>query len=129
MNELLIFIFAFAAGMAVHFIFNRMLGIGAGIIFFKQAELECLKMLALSLEDAAFMKAAKQKIMKQFDYEANAIKITINEDDFTLDQWKKASVVRLVDRYPTNIAGRAHYDDWKSAMAYLNEHADEVRGW
>ena len=86
MNELLIFMFAFAAGIIVQFIFSRILGTGAGIIFFKQAELECLKMLALSVEDAAFMKAAKQKIMKQFDYEANAIKITINEDDFTLDR-------------------------------------------
>ena len=126
MNELLIFIFGLMAGAFVQAIFSRILGIGAGIILFKQVELECLRMLALSLEDAAFMKGAKQKIMKQFDYDPNAVKITINEDDFTIAQWKRASIDRVIERYPTNLTGLTLYDDWESAMQYLNDNSNLV---
>ena len=60
----------------------------------------CLQLLALSVEDATFLKVVKQRFIKQFDYDRNAIKITINDDEFNLDRWKKESIKRLMDRYP-----------------------------
>jgi len=128
MNELLIFLSGLLAGAFIYSVFYRILGVGASILLFRQVEMECLHMLALSLEDAAFMKTAKHKIMQQFDYDPNAVKITINEDDFTIEKWKKTSVSRLLDSYPTNLAGLADYNDWGTAMKYLNENSYLLKG-
>lgn len=120
MNEMIIFLSGLLVGWVVKSVINRVLGTGAGLIIFRQIELECICMLALSIEDAAFMKSAKHMLMKELDHDPNAIKITINEDDFTMEQWKKRSIERLLSHYPTNLTRIAMYDDWRGAMEYLD---------
>ena len=81
----------------------------------------CLQMLALSVEDATFLKVVKQQFMKQFDYNKNVIKITINDDEFNLDRWKKESINRLMHRYPPTYKRIVEYNNWKEAMQFLEK--------
>jgi len=81
----------------------------------------CLQLLALSVEDAVFLKVVKQRFMKQFDYDRNAIKITINDDDFNLERWKKESIKRLMDRYPSTYKRIVDYSNWQEAMQFLEK--------
>jgi len=95
--------------------------VGLGILLFKEAEYMCLQMLALSVEDATFLKVVKQQFMKQFDYNKNVIKITINDDEFNLDRWKKESINRLMHRYPPTYKRIVEYNNWKEAMQFLEK--------
>tara|TARA_R100000808_G_C2133331_1_gene142095 strand:+ start:484 stop:876 length:393 start_codon:yes stop_codon:yes gene_type:complete len=123
MAEFCIFLMGIIAGAFVYSALVRMMGNGAGIILFKQVELECLAILALSVEDAAFIKTAKHQAMTHLGYDENTIKITINEDEFTLERWKLAALSRLHSYYPTNLVGSPPYSDWQSAMKYLNDNS------
>lgn len=102
------------------------LGFGLSALMFKEAEYMCLQLLALSLEDAAFLKTVKRRFIKQMDYPDNIIKITINDDEFNLDRWKKESIKRLMARYPANYNRIIEYNDWKEAMQFLEKERKKV---
>ena len=119
--EILLLIVGFISGIIITVFLSYALGIGLGLLLFKEAEYMCLQMLALSIEDAAFLKVVKQQFMKQFDYNKNVVKITINDDEFNLDKWKKESIIRLMDRYPPTYKRIVEYNNWKEAMQFLEK--------
>ena len=108
-------------GVIISIFFSYALGFGLSILMFREAEYMCLQLMALSLEDAAFLKSVKQRFMKQLDYPKNIIKISINDDEFNLDRWKKESIKRLMDRYPPNYTRIVDYDNWAQAMQFLEK--------
>jgi len=108
-------------GITFTLFFSYALGTGLSILMFRETEYMCLQMLALSLEDAAFLKAVKERFIKQLDYPKNIIKITINDDEFNLERWKKESIMRLMNRYPSNYKRLVSYGNWKQAMKFLEE--------
>jgi len=111
----------FVVGLIFSVFLSYALGTGLSILMFKEAEYMCLQMLALSIEDATFLKVVKQRFMKQFEYNRNIIKITVNEDEFNLERWKKESIKRLMDRYPPTYKRIVEYNDWKEAMQFLEK--------
>ena len=114
-------LFGISVGIAISIFFSYALGMGLSILMFKEAEYMCLQMLALSVEDAAFLKTVKQRFVKQLDYPKNIVKITINDDEFNLERWKKESIKRLMDRYPPNYNRIVDYSNWKEAMQFLEK--------
>ena len=116
----------FGAGIFCTIFLSYALGTGLKILMFKEAEYMSLQLLALSLEDAIFLKVVKQRFMKQFDYNKNVVKITINDDDFNLDRWKKESIKRLMDRYPSNYKRIVDYSNWKEAMQFLEKERQKL---
>tara|TARA_R110000824_G_C14709119_1_gene623636 strand:+ start:114 stop:491 length:378 start_codon:yes stop_codon:yes gene_type:complete len=114
-------LFGIAIGASITIFLSYALGVGLSILMFKEAEYMCLQLLALSLEDAAFLKSVKGRFIKQLDYPKNIIKITINEDEFNLDRWKKESIKRLMDRYPPNYTRIVDYNNWTEAMRFLEK--------
>jgi len=118
---LLMLSFGIVIGIIISLFFSYALGTGLGLLMFKETEYMCLQMLALSIEDAAFLKSVKQKFVKQMDYPKNIIKITINEDEFNLERWRKESIKRLMDRYPPNYNRIVEYSNWAEAMQFLEK--------
>ena len=114
-------LFGIFVGIAISIFFSYALGMGLSILMFREAEYMCLQMLALSVEDAAFLKTVKQRFVKQLDYPKNIVKITINDDEFNLDRWKKESIKRLMDRYPPNYNRIVDYNNWSGAMQFLEK--------
>jgi hypothetical protein len=114
-------LFGIFIGMAISIFFSYALGFGLSVLMFKEAEYMCLQLLALSVEDAAFLKSVKQRFIKQLDYPKNIVKITINDDEFNMDRWKKESIKRLMHRYPPNYNRIVDYNNWSEAMQFLEK--------
>ena len=114
-------LFGIFIGVVISIFFSYALGFGLGVLMFKEAEYMCLQMLALSVEDAAFLKTVKQRFVKQLDYPKNIVKITINDDEFNLENWKRESIKRLMDRYPPNYNRIVDYNNWPEAMQFLEK--------
>jgi len=119
--EIFLLIFGFVIGIVFTIFLSYALSTGLSLLLFKETEYMCLQLLALSVEDAVFLKVVKQRFMKQFDYDRNAIKITINDDDFNLERWKKESIKRLMDRYPSTYKRIVDYSNWQEAMQFLEK--------
>ena len=114
-------LFGIFIGIVITIFLSYALAFGRTGLMFKDAEYMCLQMLALSMEDAVFLKTVKQRFLKQMDYPKNIIKITINDDDFNLDRWKKESIKRLMQRYPSNYSRIVEYSNWPEAMQFLEK--------
>ena len=119
-------LFGIFIGVVVTIFLSYALGFGLGALMFKDAEYMCLQLLALSLEDAAFLKTVKRRFVKQMDYPENVIKITINEDEFNLERWKKESIKRLMERYPSNYNRIVEYNNWTEAMQFLEKERKKI---
>lgn len=127
MENILIFAFGLAAGAIFYRAAVIMRVAWVSLLMFRMVELQCLQMLALSLEDAAFMKEARRQMMQKVRiYDKNQIRIIENEDRYNLQNWKDNSIDRLISRYPDNYKKTLKYHDWGTAMKYLSAHVEKV---
>jgi len=86
----------------------------------------CLQLLALSLEDASYVKTTKQQIIKKLKYPDNVIKLTGNEDRYNLNRWKNEAIKRLIERYPPNYRKMVRYRNWTEAMKYFEDQRKKI---
>tara|TARA_Y100000310_G_C20432569_1_gene692175 strand:- start:416 stop:712 length:297 start_codon:yes stop_codon:yes gene_type:complete len=90
-------------------------------------ELLCLQMLALTIEDASFVKETKHKIMrKTHTFTENQMKLTKISDEQLMQTWKENSIQKLLSRYPENLKNMAKYSNWRTAMAWLELNREKV---
>lgn len=127
MENILIFAFGLFAGVIFYRAATILGAAWIGALTFKMVELQCLQLLALSLEDAAFMKEARRQMMEKTRiYDKNQIRIIKNEDHYNLQNWKNNSIKRLIDRYPEGYQRSLRYNNWDTAMKYLHSHIEKV---
>jgi len=88
----------------------------------QQTEFECLKLLELSCKDAAFLTSVKKNFMKRLKYPENLINMTINDDNFTLERWKNASIKKLLSRVQSSKYRNLHYRNWDEAIRYSKKY-------
>jgi|TARA_R110002051_G_scaffold298709_1_gene365627 hypothetical protein len=120
-ENVLIFVMGAICGVSIYRGLVVLLGVGQGILIFRQAEYMCLQLLALSLEDASNIKTTKQTIINKLNYPDNVIKFTRNEDQYNLDKWKNEAIRRLIERYPPNYKKIVQYRNWSGAMKYFED--------
>lgn len=126
MENVLIFIMGSICGISIYRGLVVLMGVGNGVLMFRQAEYMCLQILAASLEDAAYLKATKQNLIETTGYPDNVIKITRNEDKYNLTQWKTEAIRRLIDRYPPSYRKIVKYRTWSEAMNYFEEQRNNI---
>lgn len=94
---------------------------------FRMVELSCLQMLALTIEDAAFVKETKLVVMRKTNaFDENQIKITKNLDNQLMKTWKENSIKKMLSRYPESLRNAARYSNWGTAMAWLELNKQKV---
>ena len=126
MENVLIFVMGAICGISIYRGLIILLGASQGILIFRQAEYMCLQLLALSLEDASYMKTTKQQIIKKLKYPDNVVKLTGNEDRYNLNRWKKEAIKRLIERYPPNYKKIVQYRNWAEAMKYFEDQRKKI---
>lgn len=126
MENVLIFIMGAICGVSIYRGITTLLGTGVGVVMFRQAEYMCLQLLALSLEDAQYIKTTKHMIIEKLDYPDNVIKLTKNEDEHNMDVWKKEAIKRLIGRYPPNYQRIVRYRNWREAMNYFENQRKKI---
>ena len=99
-----------------------------GLLLFKQSEIDCLKMLAISAEHSAYAQEVRKILVKSPDLPIeilNVLKVQINLHDYVVESWKRSSIENLIQSYPLKRRRHIGYNDWESAMEYL----DTVKGY
>jgi hypothetical protein len=123
----IIFLCGIACGAIFHRAFAVLRGATLDIQMFRIAELYCLRMLTLCLEDGVFIKEAKYLAMKASPHMGeNQAKITKNEDSYLLTQWKEDAIKKMIAIYPPHYKNIIKYSDWKGAMAWLNSNTNKI---
>jgi len=126
MESILIFVMGVICGISIYRGLLILMSVGEGIRIFREAEYMCLQLLALSLEDASNIKTTKQIIIDKLEYPNNVIKLTRNEDRYSLDRWKNEAIQRLIERYPSNYKKMVSYRNWAGAMKYFEDQRKKI---
>ena len=95
MENILIFAFGAICGIIMYrgLLVVRMASISLNA--FRLVELSCLQMLALTIEDASFVKETKLAAMRKTRvFDENQIKLTKNMDNQLMKTWKENSIKR-----------------------------------
>jgi hypothetical protein len=125
-ENIIIFIMGSICGVSIYRGVSTILGAGIGITMFRQAEFNCLQLLALSLEDASNMKTTKQMLLESAEYPNNVIKLTRNTDSHELSIWKREAINRLINSYPANYKRIVQYSTWSEAMNYFHKQKKNI---
>lgn len=99
-----------------------------GLLMFKQSEIDCLKMLAISAEHSAYAQEVRKILVKSPDLPTevlNILKVQINLHNYVVESWKHSSIENLIHSYPLKRQRHIGYNNWDSAMEYL----DTVKGY
>tara|TARA_R110002051_G_scaffold23599_1_gene59374 strand:+ start:222 stop:614 length:393 start_codon:yes stop_codon:yes gene_type:complete len=124
-ENILIFAFGAFCGIAIYRGLLVLYLVNISLNAFRMVELSCLQMLALTVEDATFVKETKLLVMQRTkSYNKNQIKITKNMDNQLMKIWKENSIKKMLSRYPKGMRQSARYGNWRTAMAWLelNKH-------
>ena len=125
--SVLIFISGVICGAIFYRAFAVLKGATLDIQMFRIAELYCLRMLTLCLEDGVFIKEAKYRAMQSSPHMGeNQVKIAKNEDSYLLTQWKEDAVKKMIAIYPPHYSSIIKYSDWKGAMRWLNLNTNKI---
>jgi len=125
-ENVLIFVMGAICGISIYRGIMVLVNAGQGVLIFRQAEYMCLQLLALSLEDAHNIKTTKQQIIKKLEYPDNVIKLTGNDDRYSLNRWKNEAIQRLIQRYPPNYKKIVQYRNWTEAMNYFEKQRKNI---
>ncbi len=91
------------------------------MIFCKQMILDCLYISLQITEDVSFIRAIKVKEMRDLGVNDKTIAHSLTIFDKTMDNWKDMCVRKILTCYPMIARGQLKFDDWDSAMKYLQE--------
>ena len=80
-----------------------------------------LLMCAKIAEDSAFLGEVKKKHMREADFTPEQIREFEKVDDVYLTNWKDSVIVSMVSRAPRHFRGMFPFNNWREAMAFLND--------
>ena len=123
----IIFILGALSGVGFYRAYSALSGASLDIRMFRIAELYCLQMLTVCLQDAVFIKEAKYRVMRADpNFGENQVKVSKNEDNYILHQWKDDVIKKMIAVYPPHYRQLIQYSDWRGAMGWLNLHAKKI---
>ena len=121
MNIYIIGILCFALGYITHKSISSMISLGRTMILCKQMILDCLFISLQISEDVSFIRAIKTKELHDLGVNEKTIKHSMTIFDRTMNDWKDMCVRKILVSYPMIARGQLKFDDWDSAIKYLQE--------
>ena len=127
MENVIIFLSGALCGAIMYRGYAGVWSASKSISMFKTTELYCLQLLALSLEDVVFLKESKRKAMASLKFfNKSQLRMVKNQDDLMMTRWKNDSIKDLISRYPENYKATVKYNNWNTAMEWLNFNTHKV---
>ncbi len=120
--EWLLFTLAFILGYITCKTFYFYNAARASIIALKTVHVTALAVLAKSLEDFYYAKVYRmQKMVEsdETDHNIMAFSFLMEEE---VDYYKKKAIQKLIESHPDFFKRTIEFEDWKSAMAFLETH-------
>jgi hypothetical protein len=119
---LLIFIFGYLTHKT--FYFFRSVKIGIGLI--RMSQLIGLAVLAKSMENFYYSHTDRMRQMAENDESKKNIKDTRRSFNIEISNYKEKAIKEMLDLYPSAYAPIIDFDNWKSAMKYLEDNKQHV---
>ncbi len=119
--ELLLYMLVFIFGVQTHRTFSNYKNAKMSILLLQSAQVTSLLILVKSLQNYSYVKnfGANQLLKKEASQEEidSYIKFIDNDIEF----FKKTSVSQIIKDTPPHFSTITNFDDWDSAMAYLDK--------
>tara|TARA_B100000131_G_C18020903_1_gene574522 strand:+ start:407 stop:817 length:411 start_codon:yes stop_codon:yes gene_type:complete len=119
---LLIFIFGYFTCKAVYFL--RSLTTSMALI--RLAQLVALSIFAKTLEDIHYARVAKMEGMLKNKESQHNVQAFVYRFEDEMASYKRRCIKGLIDLHPQIFHETIQFDDWKSAMKFLNDHQSTV---
>jgi hypothetical protein len=91
------------------------------MILCKHMILDCLFISLQMSEDVAFIRSIKTKEMRDLGVNDKTISHSLMMFDKTMNDWKNTCIQKILVSYPMIARGQLKFDDWDSAIKYLQE--------
>tara|TARA_Y100001963_G_C6588918_1_gene357041 strand:- start:49 stop:420 length:372 start_codon:yes stop_codon:yes gene_type:complete len=121
MNIYIIGLLCFVLGYITHKFFSSMVSLGRTMILCKHMILDCLFISLQMSEDVAFIRSIKTKEMRDLGVNDKTISHSLMMFDKTMNDWKNTCIQKILVSYPMIARGQLKFDDWDSAIKYLQE--------
>ena len=121
MNIYITGLICFVFGYMTHKLIFSAFRLGRTMILCKHMILDCLYILLVMSEDVSFIRTIKTKEMKDLGITDKTISHSQTIFDKTMNNWKDMCIRKLLVSYPMIARSQLQFDDWDSAMEYLQE--------
>jgi len=119
---LLVFIFGYLTHKTFYFL--RSVKISIGLI--RVSQLVSLAVLAKSMENFYYSHTSRLRQMKEQDETQNNIKDTRRSFNMEITNYKEKAIKEMLDLHPDFYNPIIEFDNWKSAMKYLEDNKQFV---
>ena len=119
---LLIFIFGYCTCKAIYFL--RSLTTSMALI--RLSQLVALSIFAKTLEDIHYARVAKMEGMLKNKESQHNVEAFVYRFEDEIASYKRRCIKELIALHPQMFQGTVQFDDWKSAMKFLNDHRPVV---
>jgi hypothetical protein len=119
---LLVFIFGYLTHKTFYFL--RSVKISIGLI--RVSQLVSLAVLAKSMENFYYSHTSRLRQMKEQDETQNDIKDTRRSFNMEITNYKEKAIKEMLDLHPNFYNPIIEFDNWKTAMKYLEDNKQFV---
>ena len=126
MNSWWLYLLVFVFGYITHktFYFFRSAKVSIGLI--KVSQLISLAVLAKSMENFYYSHTARLRHMREHDEGEKNIKDLRRSFNFEISNYKEKAIKEMLDLHPTFYSPIVDFDNWNSAMRYLEDNRQFV---
>ena len=119
-----LYILVFAFGYLTHKTFYFFRSIKISINLIKISQLISLAVLAKSMENFYYAHTSQLRKMREDGSSEKDIKDLRRSFNLEISNYKERAIKEILDSHPSFYEPLVHFDNWKSAMKYLNEHSE-----
>ena len=121
-----LYLLVFMFGYFTHktFYFFRSLKISIGLI--RVSQLISLAVLTRSMENFYYSHTARLRYMKENDESEKNIKDTRRSFNIEIKNYKDKAIKEILDLHPAFYSPIVDFDDWRSAMTYLEDNREYI---
>jgi len=119
---LLVFVFGYLTHKT--FYFFRSIKISIGLI--RVSQLISLAVLAKSMENFYYSHTVRVRQMKENDESEKNIRDVRRSFNMEISNYKERAIKEMLDLHPNAYAPIVNFDNWKSAMKYLEDNKEHV---
>lgn len=116
-----LYVLVFIFGYLTHKTFYFFRSIKISISLIKVSQIISLSLLAKTMEDFYYSHTLRLRQMRENEASPKDIKDVRRSFTVEISNYKERSIQHLIDLHPAFYNSLIHFDNWKSAMAYLEE--------
>jgi len=112
---------AFTCGVCFHVVWSYLIGIGAGVIVFRNSMKDSLLMLAKNIQSIYEINYIKESAWKLADRDEKYIEFQKTIDEKEISSLQNTFIRNFINSIPPKYNHLIEFHDWDSAMDYISK--------